>query len=1461
MAAARYESLLQLGDEPLYCEADPSEVLWEGSDDEKYPTSAHRKWAYEKAAVRFLEGAPLRLLSSTLQGPFDRASGWVNPWRSTKEASISRARTTSRRRTSRLLHHALAASQPSANRLPPASPCIEDSFAENTEVETRPGSICHLPSPESLDRPAHVPHHPYLDEDELAMVETWRSTIEVKPPKKERIRTPTKPSAKTPRKRRAETSSWLKRPREKRARTTGSPDDDGASMLVQNRSNTPSTRKLVSSQLWGDFSGEDELSVAVETSFRSPENSPCPSSDGKMPTRHGPFGSPDGILKAEDLSDDELSWPSGSAEKPRTWRAASARSQVSHSRQKSSAPKSSPSRRFLRNVAHSSPTKNRSKKKAAARLQAGSSDLEMQRENSFASQARPKKNKSNSLRYEVASSLPALSLSPRLPVKPDTLPDTRVDKVTTDNITPFINREAMEDEITDFTAPGTREEAVEEASSHDTNGLENIHPNLPVDASCETANNRSPAAEVATVLPCDEEEQVTENTFTTPSPSRPSIQRDLSDQAILQPPASPGNTTCSNGRTIDEDERLGPSQLDSQLSRVIDVVPCSQPMFDSSTLVKCVDTDKVSQSGEANKSSCVSDDMAKSVDDNEPGSRGPLGKSFLQEEMSKPRPSTTADELPEARLPSETKIVQDESTCENRAPGGAEKSEKKSTGVMAMDEAKTSSSLLPDTALKPQDSDGKVADEAEDPAPSLQDMVPVAEERTVEIVPNQVEPSDSRSPDAVVETEEKTSNVITDQTELSTSSLPDTAPVADEGTAVSNATLEIEEGAPHFVTTDQTGVSISSPGAAPDAGERTAETAENRAGTPAPCSPDMASETGENTSNAAASEEIMARDVMATGETERPTSCTATPILSDPEQVKHVSREGTPPQQAAAEVTPAGNTMKPPQDLPVVVPPWQQSPWRDTQAAHPDVTSHVQASGRGTEYESRPVESDVPGDDSMVALSQQSPWQEPQDAATALASGKGLSDAGLRIDALVHHNGDVDRMDVDEGQGMQSTVAEKQSPGALDSQDSLVAPSQQTPWQGEASQLNLRQEIDFIASPHSLTDGAAQQGSQQAPWQDEASQLNVRQEIGFTTSPNSLTDRATQQGSQGPWSRSFDSMRLVAHQALRMAGISFPLPFTSPSLRVTAENSQEESQAVSTRESVDERMAHKPTAASLLRPDQPPDTQNPPTPAPVRGQANQAAPTITLRAFRDFRSPSPGPSSRRSTKGESRNSLGPSGKKRGILIDFSSSQRYAERPRKRVTWGPLPCETKDGNGDSLSQTTTPMSSRSGRTTSPPPDQALADLPDNREDAFHGHFRAVKLHAKGHRHRILPSSSSSACGPDSPGPTAMADVFVAVDEMSKSIHADKDKEGRGSETNPATPPTDAEKTKDGVPGAEEEPAGLGGGETEEPDAVDAVLQDLDEYIELITVEADVARAKSERTATRSARRKERSFTLV
>ncbi|KAL2755336.1 hypothetical protein ACRALDRAFT_1082391 [Sodiomyces alcalophilus JCM 7366] len=1313
MPTARYKDLLQVGDEPLYCEADPSEVLWEGSDDEQYPSQAHRKWAYEKAAVRFLEGAPLRLFSSTLQGPFNQGSGWVSPWRSKKGSSASQSRTTSGIRTPGLLHNA-GASQPSAKRPAFASPFIDDSFAENHETKTRPDSACHLPSPESLDRPADVPsHHQYLDEDELAMVETWRSTVEIEQPKKEKIRAPAKKSTKTSRKRPAETSSWLKRPRGKRLRGEESADDeDIASMLVQNHTSSPSTRKLVSSQLWDDSSGEDELNVGMETSFRSPEPSHSQSSDRKIPTRCGPLGSPHGILKGEDLSDDELSWPSGSAEKPRTWRAASARSQISHRQRTSSVPKSSPSRRFLRNANHSSPTKHRPKK-ARARLQEDNSELETQQDHGFVSRARRKKNRTVSPGREVASSLPQPPLSPRLPIKRETLADARIDNATTGDITSSVDIEAIEDEISDFTSLGTRnEEAVEDSSiaRHNTSNLQRVHSDLPAETSCETTNNWSTAGE-ATVSSYDKQEQTAENTFATSSPPRPSIQRGSSDQVKLQPPASLSNTTSSNDPAIDdgaEEENLGPSQLDSQPIKAIDVVPCSQTAFNPSTLAECMNADIVDGGGGTDKPPCPLpfDETAKPVDDNKQSPDCPLEKSPLREEILQPPPDLTTNKLPEARLSSGMAIVEDEPNHENPASGRVEEI-KKTPDVVA-------------------------TDETEDAAPSPAGLAPVTEEGTVEeVVTNQAETATSCSPDVPLETKEKAPNVVTmDETNTSTSLLPDVTRVTEERTA----------------------------------------------------------------------EAIM------TDETETSTSCTA-PILSDA-QVGQNHRETTPLQHAAAEVTPLGSQVEPPEDLSVAIPVSQQSPWRDTQVVHHDVMPHVQASHGGMEYENGPAATDAPGDDSMVALSQQTPWKESQGPAVLAPSNK-LSDM-LRIDTPIHHGRDL--MDVDEGQGTRSILPEIQAPGLLGNHDSVVAPSQQTPWQDEPSQLNLRQEIDFLSSQESLVDGA------------------------------------TQQESQSPWSGSFGSMRLVAHHALRMAGIGVNSPFNSPSRRTTAEDTQAETPTASTRENDHEHHMAGKSAAAGLRPDQVPGTQHTPTHAPAR---DRATPTITLKAFRDFLSPSPGPS--RHPTGESRTTLIHPGKKRGILTDFSSSPRYSERPRKRVSWGPLPCETDEDKDDSPTQPITPMPCRS-RTASPPPDQALADLPDNRVGAFHGHFNAVKLQVKGHRHRILPSSR----GPESPAPTAMADAFLAVDEMSKRIHADKEARRLedGEPVNSATVSTNAEKK---VGNGVEEWA-ESGGEMEEPDAVDAVLRDLDEYIELITVEADVARAKSERT-TGSTRRKDKSFSLV
>ncbi|KAK0740610.1 hypothetical protein B0T18DRAFT_491212 [Schizothecium vesticola] len=72
-------------DEPICCTAsadNDNDILCVGSDDDAYPTAADRLLRYEEQANRFLSGAPRRILSASLQGPFDKESGWTNPWRS-----------------------------------------------------------------------------------------------------------------------------------------------------------------------------------------------------------------------------------------------------------------------------------------------------------------------------------------------------------------------------------------------------------------------------------------------------------------------------------------------------------------------------------------------------------------------------------------------------------------------------------------------------------------------------------------------------------------------------------------------------------------------------------------------------------------------------------------------------------------------------------------------------------------------------------------------------------------------------------------------------------------------------------------------------------------------------------------------------------------------------------------------------------------------------------------------------------------------------------------------------------------------------------------------------------------------------------------------------------------------------------------------------------------------------------
>ncbi|KAI2634402.1 hypothetical protein GGS26DRAFT_553661 [Hypomontagnella submonticulosa] len=76
---------VRLGDEPIYCAApppdSPNDIIYVGSDEElDDDAKIARRLRYEAQGLRYLQGRPLRIMSASLRGPFDKASGWKNPW-------------------------------------------------------------------------------------------------------------------------------------------------------------------------------------------------------------------------------------------------------------------------------------------------------------------------------------------------------------------------------------------------------------------------------------------------------------------------------------------------------------------------------------------------------------------------------------------------------------------------------------------------------------------------------------------------------------------------------------------------------------------------------------------------------------------------------------------------------------------------------------------------------------------------------------------------------------------------------------------------------------------------------------------------------------------------------------------------------------------------------------------------------------------------------------------------------------------------------------------------------------------------------------------------------------------------------------------------------------------------------------------------------------------------------------
>ncbi|KAK4175703.1 hypothetical protein QBC36DRAFT_301738 [Triangularia setosa] len=133
------------GDQDIYCEAnhEPDDILYIGSDDDEYESPGERRERIEAQACRYLQGKRLHLISASLSGPFTKASGWTNPWRSNSGVRKSLKRKSPS-----------TAKKPAAKLQPPA-PC------ESSELSSPRGDIVQLDA----------------DDESLLRIQDWRDRV------------------------------------------------------------------------------------------------------------------------------------------------------------------------------------------------------------------------------------------------------------------------------------------------------------------------------------------------------------------------------------------------------------------------------------------------------------------------------------------------------------------------------------------------------------------------------------------------------------------------------------------------------------------------------------------------------------------------------------------------------------------------------------------------------------------------------------------------------------------------------------------------------------------------------------------------------------------------------------------------------------------------------------------------------------------------------------------------------------------------------------------------------------------------------------------------------------------------------------------------------------------------------------------------------------------------------------
>ncbi|KAK2589933.1 hypothetical protein QQS21_012386 [Conoideocrella luteorostrata] len=247
-----------------FCEVE--DIFYEGSEDEGYESPSHRRRRYEEAGQRFLAGNIPTLLSASLKGPFDKISGWANPWISRRNKSPSKHDT----ETSQVRNSTISQSKNLTQILP----------GKETTLQPR-ATDCHLPSPESLKQAPYAKSHTYLEVDEVEKVNQWREQIDRQPAQQYDFWASNKSDASTPvKKRRASGSGWLKKDSVKRRRSSPNQsmnqvrDDDVDELMADTPPSSfentrpvssPSKRRSPRNHMWSakgtkGIESDDELS-------------------------------------------------------------------------------------------------------------------------------------------------------------------------------------------------------------------------------------------------------------------------------------------------------------------------------------------------------------------------------------------------------------------------------------------------------------------------------------------------------------------------------------------------------------------------------------------------------------------------------------------------------------------------------------------------------------------------------------------------------------------------------------------------------------------------------------------------------------------------------------------------------------------------------------------------------------------------------------------------------------------------------------------------------------------------------------------------------------------------------------------------------------------------------------------------------------------------------------------------